>query len=172
MKCPLKCKTPEMKACSAETFIDMSMFPYRGVPSTESEESFRSRQGIAGVQKVLMTIRAPEPVEYIQPAPQVQYTQPHYVQQATAVEQFSVTHLHGRVTGGECLGAPPSQRLPTRSCNRYSRTCRAEMIRLIMECHEEAVPPQATLLTNRQRRLHQSRRPVDQQVRNSSSGAR
>ena len=115
------------------------MFPYRGVPSTESEESFRSRQGIAGVQKLLMMIRAPEPVEYIQPAPQVQYTQPHYVQQATAVEQFSVTHLHGRVTGGECLGAPPSQRLPTRSCNRYSRTCRAEMIRLIMECHEEAV---------------------------------
>ena len=34
----------------------------------------------------------------------------------------------------------------TRSCNRYSRTCRAEMIRLIMECHEGAEPPQATLL--------------------------
>ena len=40
-----------------------------------------------------------------------------------------------------------AQRLPTRSCNRYSRTCRAEMIRLITECHEEAVPPQAALLT-------------------------
>ena len=50
-------------------------------------------------------------------------------------------------TGGECLGAPPFQRLPTRSCNRYSRACILEMIRLIMVCHEEAVPPQATQLT-------------------------
>ena len=44
-------------------------------------------------------------------------------------------------TGGECLGDPPSQRLPTRSSGR------TEMIRLIMECHEEAVFPQATQLT-------------------------
>ena len=36
-------------------------------------------------------------------------------------------------TGGECLGDPPSQRLPTRSCNRYSRTCRAEIIMFIMQ---------------------------------------
>ena len=109
MKFPLICETPEVKACSAEMFIDMSMFPYRSVPSTESEESFRSRQGVAGVQKALMIIQAPEPVvEYIQPAPQVQYAQPQYVQQAPAVEQFSVTHLHGRATGGESQGVPPS----------------------------------------------------------------
>ena len=49
-------------------------------------------------------------------------------------------------TGGECLGTP-TERLPTRSCNRDSRACRAERIMLIMECHEEAVPPQDTLLT-------------------------
>ena len=136
-----------MKACSAEMFIDMSMFPYRSVPSTDSEDSFRSRQGVAGVQKALMMIQATQPVvEYIQLTPQVQYAQPPYEQQAPAVEQFSVTHLHG-ATGGESLGAPPSQRLPTRSCNRYSRICRAEMIRLIMERHGEAVPPQATIVT-------------------------
>ena len=52
-----------------------------------------------------------------------------------------------RDAGGRYLGAPPSQRLPTRSCNRYNRTCRAEMIRLIKECHEEGEPPHATLLT-------------------------
>ena len=66
------------------------MLPYRSVPSTESEESFRR---VAGVQKALMLIQAPEPVvEFIQPAPQVQYAQPQYVQQAPAVEQVSVTH--------------------------------------------------------------------------------
>ena len=52
-----------------------------------------------------------------------------------------------REKGGECFGAPPSQRLPTRSCNLHSRTYRAEMIRLVMECDKEAVPPQARLLT-------------------------
>ena len=38
MKCPLKCETPEMKAYSAEMFTDMRMFPYRSVPSTDSED--------------------------------------------------------------------------------------------------------------------------------------
>ena len=83
------------------------MFAYRSVPSTESEESFRSRQRVAGVQKALMLIQAPEPVvEFIQRAPQVQYAQPQYVQQAPAVEQVSVTHLHGRATRGEKCGSP------------------------------------------------------------------
>ena len=104
MKCPLKCETPELKACSAEMFMDMNMFPCRSVPSTDSEESFRSRQGVAGVQKALMMIQVFEPfVEYIQQAPQVQHAQPQYVQQAPAVEQFSVIHLHGRATGGQNL---------------------------------------------------------------------
>ena len=144
----LKFETPEVKACSAEMFMDMSIFPYRSVPSTDSEESFRSGQGVAGVQTTLMMIQAPEPVvEYIQPAPQVQYAQPKYLQPAPAVEQFSVTNLHGRATGRESLGVAPSQRLPTRSCNRFSRTCRAERIKSILECHGEAVPPRATLLT-------------------------
>ena len=95
-------------------FIDMSMFPYRSVPSTDSEESFRSRQGVAGVQEALMKIQTPEPVvDYFHPALQVQYAQPQYAQQAPAVEQFSVTHLHGRATGGESLGVHPS-----RDCQR------------------------------------------------------
>ena len=66
-----------------------------------------------------MMIQALEPVvEYIQPALQVQYAQPQYAQQAPAVEQFSVTHLNGRATGGECLGVPPSHDFQRGSCSR------------------------------------------------------
>ena len=119
MECPLQCETLEMKACSAEECTDMSIVPYQCVPSTDSEESFRSRQGVAGVQKALTMIQAPESVvEYIQPAPQVQYAQPQNVQQAPAVEQFSVTHLHGRATGGESLGVPQSHDFKRESCSR------------------------------------------------------
>ena len=47
-----------------------------------------------------------------------------------------------RATRGACQGFPPSQR-STRSHSRCSRTCRPDRLRLTMECHEEALSPQA-----------------------------
>ena len=56
--------------------------------------------------------------------------------------------LEGRreeATGGECLGVPTIADSKLQSVR--SRTCKTDMIRLIMECHEEAVSSQATQLT-------------------------
>ena len=70
-------------------------------------------------RKPLMMIQALEPVvEYIQPASQVQYAQPQYVQQAPAVEQFSVAYLAWpELQEVKVLGSH-LRRLPTGSCSR------------------------------------------------------